>query len=584
MRQDLGTAGEEATPTASPCPQRETVLVVDEVPARRRRTRDWLEDDGYYVIEAGDIPSALARQSETCAAVALLHPRVAGMEGFRDVGAFELLPEHNRPTATLYFLGEDGVHDGLRERIRRGCDEHCVSRRMQCLARRDDLTGLPNRAGFLESLDAMIDGVGVAARAAALLCLDVDGFRLVNDTLGHAAGDLLLRTVAERLGTVIPRSATLARTGDDEFVVLLPGTCDAGEVSAVARSLREALVRPVRLREQDVIVPFGLGVAMYPHDGADAPGLMRSAATALHRAKQAGRGSTRFYDVDMGAEMLARMSMECGLRDALERHEFELHYQPLVDLRDGTLRSLEALVRWNHPRLGRVSPAAFIPVAEETGLIHRLGVWVLETACAQTVQWCGELDYRFRIAVNVSGLQFEDPEFVPAVRGVLDRTGLDPSRLELELTENVVMRDIERTVATMAEVKSLGIRVSVDDFGTGYSSLAVLRRLPLDTLKIDGSFVGNLPHAADDCAIVRAIVAMAHSLRLEVVAEGVENWQQIQFLRGLGVETVQGFHVGVPADAASTAPLVAAGRTLLRGQQAETPRPLVLGRERVFRC
>ena len=581
---------------------RGNVLVVDDDPTQRALLRAYLEREGYRVAEAADGAEAIAAHHDERAEVVLMDANMPGMDGFQACRRLCRLPERERPAVLVVTSSNDeqtmeqaflaGASDFvpkpvawtvLRQRLRRLLLERRAERHINFLAYHDALTGLPNRAHFIERLESVLDETLAADRRAALLFMDLDGFKLVNDTLGHGAGDQLLREVASRLLACLPDDAIIARLGGDEFVILLTDVVSEQQPAEMAGAMMESLTCPITVMDREFFVPASVGVAMFPQHGDDASTLMKNADTAMYRAKDAGRNNVRFYTSEMGTQMLVRMSLESNMRRALDAGEFRLHYQPQVDLQTGQLVAVEALVRWQHPQIGQVSPGQFIPLAEDTGLIHRLGAWVLETACLQAVRWYEQGRSPFRVAVNVSGKQFDDSDLVGNISRIVRRTGLDPTLLELELTENVVMRDVERSLAMIDELKALGIRISIDDFGTGYSSLGLLKRLPLDTLKIDRSFVSNVPGATDDAAIVRAIVAMAHTLRLGVVAEGVETWGQVEFLRGLGCETVQGFYISRPGPVESIGDMVTSGRALIRPATAHThERPVVVGRERLY--
>jgi len=438
-------------------------------------------------------------------------------------------------------------------------------------ARHDELTGLGNRQQFLEGLGRAIAAAKESRRSVAVLFLDLDRFKDVNESLGHAAGDHLLVTVAARLrerlrtSDVLARPARegepvppIARHGGDEFLLLIEGLADPRDAAKIARRMIDALEQPFLIGGREVYVTSSIGIAAWPDDDAQPEHLLRCAEAAMYHAKQQGRARFAFFSPDMNRSAEQRIELEARLHHALERNELEVWYQPRVRLADGHVIGMEALLRWRHPELGLVSPGVFIPVAEKTGLILRLGRFVLREACAQTRRWHGQGFAGLKIAVNLSAEQFRDDELANSVVQILADTWLPAPCLELELTETILMRDIERTSRVLKEIKSRGVQVAVDDFGIGYSSLNYLRSFPIDSLKIDRAFVRELTTNAHDAAITCAIIAMAHSLHLGVVAEGVEEEAQVEFLRRERCDEVQGFLFGHPAPPAEITRLLEA--------------------------
>jgi diguanylate cyclase (GGDEF)-like protein len=410
--------------------------------------------------------------------------------------------------------------------------------RVAYLASHDPLTGLPNRALFHDRLERALVGQRAEDGQAAVLCIDLDHFKDVNDTLGHAAGDRLLQQVTQRLQGCLRRSDTLARLGGDEFAILRPGVADSDGITALARRIVAVMAEPVDLDGQEVQVGASVGVALAT--AGDSGQLLQNADLALYRAKAEGRGTVRFFADEMNVRLRQRKALEHDLRRALAESQLELHYQPQIDLDELRVVGVEALLRWNHPERGMVPPSNFVPLAEETGLILPLGEWVLRTACARAGAWPG-----LRLAINLSPAQFRQAGLAELVARTLRETGLEPSRLELEITEGVLLHDTEATLATLAALRSLGVRIAMDDFGTGYSSLSYLRRFPFDKIKIDRSFVAHLG-APDADAIVRAIISLGRALGMRANAEGVETAEQAARLRAEGCEEVQGFHFGRP--------------------------------------
>ena len=419
-------------------------------------------------------------------------------------------------------------------------------------AQHDALTGLPNRTLFEERLHQSLGQGHAQGWHVAVLFIDLDRFKQINDTLGHTVGDALLQQVARKLEACLRRTDTLARMGGDEFTVLLTELRDQRYALKVAEKLLDSLREPFHVSGYELFVTASIGISTYPRDGRDAATLQRNADSAMYRAKSLGRNNFQTFLPEISAMALESLEIENALRKALENDEFQLRYQQQVNL-DGGLAGLEALLVWNHPKLGVIPPAQFIPVAEESGLIIPIGGWALRGACRQRAEWQCLGRTAVKVAVNVSAVQFTRKGFVEAVAEVLRETGLDPALLELELTESVVMRDVQESARQMDRLRSLGVSLAIDDFGTGYSSLSYLRMLPLDTLKIDRSFLREVDSDPNTMPLVRAIVALAHSLRLCVVAEGVESQHQLEALRSVGCDRVQGYLIGEPvsADAAT---------------------------------
>jgi diguanylate cyclase len=433
-----------------------------------------------------------------------------------------------------------------------------AERRIVRLAYFDTLTGLPNREQSHNRLVGALQAAREKSGSLAVLYLDLDNFKRVNDTLGHAAGDELLCVVADRLrsslryGNDTSRPGDIARLGGDEFMVLLPNLRSSVDAGSVAERLILALREPIQLASNSLVVTPSVGIALYPQDGADAETLLRNADLAMYFAKRRTPGTFAYFDVSMNATALHRFTIEEQLRGALERNEFSLQYQPQFDVRSGAISGVEALLRWTNSELGAVSPAEFIPVAEETGLILAIGRWALRAACQQAQEWRGEGLPVQRMAVNVSGRQFALAEYPKEVEAILRETGLDPAVLELEITESVVMADEAWAEKAINQLKSLGISLAIDDFGTGYSSFGRLRHFAVDRLKIDRSFVTSITETSDDRAIAAAIIAMSRSMRINVTAEGVENFPQLTFLQEQDCQDAQGFLLSRPlqADAA----------------------------------
>ncbi len=416
-------------------------------------------------------------------------------------------------------------------------------------ARHDSLTGLPNRTLLRDRLHDMLSRAPWRKSGLAVLFLDLDRFKTINDTLGHAVGDLLLKEVAVRLTSVVRYGDTVARLGGDEFVVMLADVAQPHDVVGVTQKILEVLSKPFLFDGHELSVSTSIGVSLYPADGEDPDVLLKNADAALYQAKEQGRNNCQYYSRDMNAKVEKRLQMERWLRHAVERNELVLHYQPRVNLKSGRITGVEALVRWRHPDLGTIPPEEFIPLAEDTGLITSIGEWVLRTACAQHRAWQAAGLLPIRIAVNLSARQLRQPNLVERIRHALTDTGQSAQLLELELTESMLMTHAETAIKTLGELDAMGVSLSIDDFGTGYSSLSYLNRLPIRTLKIDRSFICNMTHNPKDATIVAAITSLGHSLQLNVVAEGVETNAQLQFLQSIRCDEMQGYVFSKPLPA-----------------------------------
>lgn len=418
--------------------------------------------------------------------------------------------------------------------------------RIRNLAYFDVLTGLPNRRLFNDRLSMAINAAKRHHQRLAILFLDLDLFKRINDTLGHSVGDRVLEEMANRLKLCMRDSDTVSRMGGDEFTILLSEIQDVEDAARLARRIVDSISQPFLVDDRELFVTTSVGISVFPEDGDNPESLVKNADIAMYRAKDLGRNSYQLYTPQMNAKTFERLAMENELRKALERGEFLLNYQVKVNLDTGGIAGAEALVRWLHPELGLVPPVDFIPLAEDTGLIVPLGEWVLKAACEQNKQWQKRGLPPIRMAVNISPHQFNQVDLVGRVRKILDETHLDPKYLELEVTESVLMEHMETAAHMLNELRALGVVTSIDDFGTGYSSLAYLKRIPIDALKIDASFMQDITTDDSDAEIVSAIIGLAHNLRLKVVAEGVENEEQIAFLRSHGCDEIQGYLVSRP--------------------------------------
>ncbi len=465
------------------------------------------------------------------------------------LSASVMTDRYGMPVAFVYTLRDISHRKEAEDRIRQ-------------LAYYDDLTNLPNRTQSNEQLHHCLEIAASENIPVATLFIDLDRFKRINDTLGHSAGDVLLTQVAERLKHCIRDCDLLtkahptggqsfvARLGGDEFIICLFDIYEQRDIDKVAKRILGSLAEPFQLGQHEVFITASIGVSRFPDDGCDVQSLLKNADTAMYHAKDNGRDSFYFYDSAMSSTALERLSLEADLRKAMDREELYLAYQPQVDQESGITIGAEALLRWNHPVRGNVSPADFIPLAEETGLIAPIGEWVLGEACRQTAEWHARGADHLAIAVNLSERQFRRSNLLNIVAGALSASGLKPEFLDVELTESMIMENASTSIETLEALKLMGIKISVDDFGTGYSSLSYLKRFPIDVLKVDGSFIRDVATNSDDAAITSAIIAMARSLNIDVIAEGVETPAQIKFLMGQGCTKMQGYIFGRPMTAA----------------------------------
>jgi diguanylate cyclase (GGDEF)-like protein len=440
----------------------------------------------------------------------------------------------------------------LRQRVARLLHAGKAEKQIRRLAYHDPLTGLANRAHFNGRLKELLHGPMAENRMIAVLFLDLDRFKLVNDTLGHTVGDLLLKAVAERIQGTVRNKDLVARLGGDEFTIILEEITSAEVVAKVAAKICRTLSTPFVFSGQEIYVAASIGISLYPTDGQDCQTIIKHADTAMYRAKDQGGGYV-FYREGMEEAASQMLVLQTEIRQALERDEMLLYYQPQADLSTGKIVGAEALIRWNHPERGLISPGVFIPCAEETGLIINIGEWVMQEACRQIREW-QDLGYPVpRISINLSPRHLEAHDIVAQMERLLEKTGITPEHLELEITESAIMKRAEETISVLHEFKKMNFSLAIDDFGIGYSSLSYLKRFPIDRLKIDQSFVRDITTDPEDAAIIKAIIALARSLQLEVVAEGVEAQDQQTFLYDQGCDIIQGYHLGRPVPPAEFA-------------------------------
>jgi diguanylate cyclase (GGDEF)-like protein/PAS domain S-box-containing protein len=451
----------------------------------------------------------------------------------------QISPVRNGSGAVSHFVGIQNDVTELKE----------YQVELEYRATHDALTGLSNRSVLYDTLERLIAHAGRSGEKFAVLYLDLDRFKVVNDSLGHASGDELLICVADRLKACMRHADLVARLGGDEFAVVATDTASGGSAASVARKILDAIARPITVASQEIVTSASIGACVYPGDGQTAEALLKNADVAMYRAKRSGGSGICFYTEDLNRDAIERLRFESALWHALSCDEFELHYQPRVELKTQRVTSVEALIRWRHPEEGLILPHRFIPLAEETGLIAPLGMWVLRSACEQMRRWRGAGYEDLRVAVNLSARQLREPELVHSVSSILDETGLEPSCLEFEITESVAMDDPKNTQRLLNTLSDLGVALSIDDFGTGHSSLAYLKHFQIDYLKIDQSFVRGLLTDPNDANIVRSIIALGKNLQIGVIAEGVEYEQQRAFLEAEECDEMQGFLYSMPKPA-----------------------------------
>ncbi|MFL6710466.1 MAG: EAL domain-containing protein [Massilia sp.] len=454
--------------------------------------------------------------------------------------------------ARLVATGPSEVLGLVRDISERKRTEEQIRRLAYC----DSLTGIPNRQAFLETLERELHRSKLGDKKFAVLFMDLDAFKRINDTLGHNVGDHLLKVVSERLRETIrptdlvsrgEQTTNLARLGGDEFTILIPDLDRVDHALNVADRVKDAMRRPFQIEGNEIFVTASIGISLFPEDGSDCDSLLKFADTAMYHAKNCGKNNAKLYSSSLTMQIMSHVKLEVGLRRALKNQELYLLYQPQIDVASGDIVGVEALVRWRHPERGLISPNEFIPLAEDTGLIVPIGEWVLRTACQQARAWQKSAKRCIRMAVNLSAKQFKDENLSQIVLSALHDSGLEARLLELELTEGTLMDDARATMATMEQLRAIGVQLSIDDFGTGYSSMSYLKRFDVRALKIDRSFISGLPQDAENAAITRAIIAMAHGLKMVVVAEGVETDAQLALLQEYGCDMVQGFYLGHPS-------------------------------------
>ncbi len=585
-----------------------TILIVDDGPQNRELLEALLRPEGYVTRSAANGEEALASIAQCAPDLILLDVMMPGMDGYEVASVLKADPATSAIPIIMVTAQIDrsarlaGLSAGAEEFLTKPVDrmelwmrvrnllrlkaygdflqnnsallEQQVQERtadLEHLAHYDPLTGLPNRTLFYQTLQETMGKTSDKGPPVAVLFIDLDHFKNVNDTLGHAIGDELLRQFSTRLMQCVRTRDTVGRLGGDEFALIL--TMQGGQQGAtlVANKIRDVLRAPFDLRGHAISVTASIGITVHPDDACDPETLIKYADTAMYRAKQAGRDTFRFFTAQMNTEVLAQLELETALRKAVEHNEFVLHYQPKVRLDDGHISGVEALLRWQRPGHGLISPDVFIPVLEETGLIVRVGSWIIAEACRQIGRWMDSSIGQVKIAVNVSSRQFTESDLDLEVAKAIVDNDIPADLLELELTESSLMANTERTIGILQHLKKQGVQVSIDDFGTGYSSLAYLRRFPIDKLKIDSAFIRDITSNPDDAAIALTIISMAHSLKLDVIAEGVETAEQLAYLRHHGCDQIQGYFFSPPIPAPELECMLRAGKRLLMAESAEVP-------------
>jgi len=557
-------------------PENSTILIVDDEMVSRYTVEVLLAQEGYTLVFAECGEEALEKAVKLIPDLMLLDVMMPGMDGFEVCQRLRANPRLAELPIVMITALDDrdsrlrGIEAGaddfmskpfdraeLRARVRTITRLNRYRRLIETeeqlvyLANYDMLTSLPNRNLLLERLRQTLTHACRSHQNVAILALDLDNFQMINDGVGHEVGDNMLREVAQRLTrTVSSMGATVARLSGDEFVVIFDTNNLVKEVSEMAQLMLDNISEQMTLSNHEVVITASIGISVYPSDGQDASVLLKNANTALARAKAAGKNTYQFFTTEMNKVALERLILENQLRKALTHNQLCLYYQPQIDSNTGHFVGMEALLRWQHPKLGLLSPVKFVPVAEEMGLIIPIGEWVLRTACQQNKAWQRAGFPPLRVSVNVSGRQIYPANLLQTVKDALTDSGLNPNYLELELTESMLISEEDNQkdsiLAVLNELKAMGVLIAIDDFGTGYSSLSYLKRFPVNTLKIDRSFIRDIGKNEDDAAITSAIIAMAHSLRLTVVAEGVENLEQLTFLQGQQCEIIQGYFFSPP--------------------------------------
>lgn len=548
--------------------ERPVILLADDDPSIRLMIRHVLESEDYDIVEAADGLEAIKAVEKHHPALILLDAVMPGLDGFTTCEQIKDKGFTDIPVIMITGLDDDasveraydvGAIDFITKPIKWAVLKHRVKsvvakvvaeRKVKLLAYRDSLTDLPNRLLFADRLEQAIVRAERHRDSVALMLIDIDDFKLVNDSFGHDAGDKLIQAVGYMLSKSLRRADTVARLGGDEFAVIVEGISGPEDAIAIADNLTTMLAHNVKLDDQETYTSASVGIAVFPEDGKDARTLLRNADTAMFRAKEKGRHCFQFYKPEMSVTAMERLDLENSMRKALENGELVIHYQPTVDLHKNDVDSVEALVRWQHPDKGIINPDDFIPVAEDCGLILPIGEWMIETVCKQLRAWDEAGLKGQKISINIAPRQFRDQDVVELFREHLSENNIDASSITVEITESTLIENIGEVERVLNELHNMGMRLALDDFGTGFASLAYLKDFPVDIVKIDQSFIDGIPESEDDCTIVNAIAGLTRGLKLKLLAEGVENVRQLDMLKGLGCQLGQGFYwsKALPAD------------------------------------
>ena len=548
--------------------ERPVILLADDDPSIRLMIRHVLESEEYDIVEAADGLEAIKAVEKHHPAIILLDAVMPGLDGFstceqiKDKG-FADIPvimitgldddasvERAYDVGAIDFITKPIKWAVLKHRVKSVVSRVIAERKVSLLAYRDSLTDLPNRMLFADRLEQALVRAERHRESVALMVIDIDDFKLVNDSFGHDAGDKLIRAVGQMLSKSLRRADTVARLGGDEFAVIVEGISGAEDAIAIADNLTTMLEHNVKLDEQETFTSASVGIAVYPEDGREARTLLKNADTAMFRAKEKGRGNFQFYKPEMSVTAMERLDLENSMRKALENDELILCYQPTVDLHKNDVDGVEALVRWQHPEKGVIKPIDFIPVAEDCGLILPIGEWMIESVCKQLRAWEDAGLSGQNVSINISPRQFRDQDVVGLFREHLADNNIEASAITVEITESTLIENLGEAERTLRELHEMGMRLALDDFGTGFASLAYLKDFPVDIVKIDQSFIEGIPENEDDCTIVNAIAGLTRGLKLKLLAEGVENARQLDMLKGLGCQLGQGFYwsKALPAD------------------------------------
>lgn len=536
------------------------ILIADDDPATRLLLRHTMEQESYHVLEVANGLEAVEIGKQHKPDLILMDAVMPEMDGFKATAELLQTDEcKDTPILIITALDDDqsishafsmGACDYitkpinwsvLKNRVSRLLQTVAAERKIRHLAYHDTLTGLPNRLLFADRTSQAICRAQRNKSRFALLFIDLDRFKVINDSMGHEAGDTLLKSVTRSLKSSVRKSDTVARLGGDEFTLILENIQSTDVVASKAQYLLDALSLPIKIQGREVCISASIGISLFSDDGESFGELLKNADTAMYEAKQSGRNTFRFYTQEMSSAAMQRLEMENNLREAIENQEFCLYYQPKYKLQSGECCGMEALVRWEHPEKGIIPPDSFIPLAEETGLIVKLGNWIIETACTQLQSW-QQAGYGVdNLSINISARQFHEVGLTELFARMLKEKSLNPANIELELTESTLVQNQQRAGEILAELNGMGLKIALDDFGTGYASMAYLKDFPIDTVKIDRSFVWGIPDSKEDMAIVKAINSLAEAMELDLIAEGVETQQQLDFLKQLGCQQGQGY-------------------------------------------